>query len=68
MSETATSLRPWALRRTVEAYSGGTRVGIIDWGGGKRVSVRVLATDEVIEVTEHDLVMLRSGSTVLEGR
>jgi hypothetical protein len=57
---TTTDGRPWALRRTVDAYSGGTRVEMLDWGGGKRVSVRVIATDEVIEVTEADLVKLRN--------
>ena len=54
--------RPWALKRTIGSYSGGTRVEVLDFGGGIRVSVRVLATDEVIEVREDDLVKLRSGS------
>lgn len=53
--------RPWALCRTLGAYSGGTRVEVLDWGGGVRVTVRVIATDEVIEVKEDDLVRLRSG-------
>lgn len=64
MSETGTTIggRPWALCRTVEAYSGGTRVEIVhsDPHHG-RVEVRVIATDEVIEVRASDLVQLRSG-------
>lgn len=53
--------RPWALIRTVGAYSGGTRVEIL--GGGKGlINVRVIATDEEIQVKETDLVKLRSGT------
>lgn len=60
MSEaTATNGRPWALVRTVGAYSGGTRVQIIE--PGQTATVRVLATDDVIEVKATDLVKLRSG-------
>lgn len=57
--------RPWALRLTIGSYSGGTRVKILDWGNGIRVSVRVIATDEVIDVHEDDLVKLRRASEVM---
>ena len=49
----------YALTRTVEGYSSGTRVDVMNFTKSNTVFISVLATKEVLEVAKDDIVKLR---------
>lgn len=49
----------YALAVTVKSYSAGTRVQVLNFTKANTVFISVLATKEVLEVSQDDIVKLR---------
>lgn len=49
----------YALTRTVQGYSSGTRVDVMNFTKAHTVFISVVATKEVLEVSQDDIVKLR---------
>jgi hypothetical protein len=56
----------YALTTTVQSYSSGTRVEVLNFTKANTVFVSVVATKEVIEISTDELVKLRNRAQVIE--
>jgi hypothetical protein len=55
-----------ALTKTVGSYSSGTRVELLNYTKANTAFVSVIATKEVLEITQDELVVLRSKTTTVK--
>ena len=56
----------FALTTTVKSYSPGTRVDLLNYTKANTAFVSVIATKEVLEVSQDDIVKLRSRTTIVD--